>query len=103
VIVDRNRGEFRFVSGKPFSSRYRNRLQLERDFKVDRVVFTPYVNAEAFYDTRYDAWVQFRYEIGTQLPIGPHFAIDTYYLRQKSNRSQPERVNGLGLTLGVYF
>jgi hypothetical protein len=32
IISDRNRGEMRFISGRPFSTRYRNQLQLERDF-----------------------------------------------------------------------
>ena len=33
VISDRNRGEFRFIQGQPFSTRYRNRLRLERDIQ----------------------------------------------------------------------
>jgi hypothetical protein len=36
VISDRNRREFRFIQGKPFSSRYRNRLRLEYDFEEGR-------------------------------------------------------------------
>jgi len=30
--VERNRGEMRFINNKGFSTRYRNRLQVERDF-----------------------------------------------------------------------
>ena len=31
VLKDRNRGDFRFVQGRPFSARYRNRLWVEHD------------------------------------------------------------------------
>ena len=103
VLSDRNRGDFRFVRGQPFSTRYRNRLQIERDFRAERVVFTPYLNAEAFYDTRYGAWSRFRYEFGTQVPVGPHFVLDTYFARQRSKQSQPPHGNALGLTLSAYF
>jgi hypothetical protein len=41
IITDRNRGEMRFISGKPFSTRYRNQVQLERDFALGHVVYTP--------------------------------------------------------------
>ena len=54
VVSDRNRGEFRFVKGQTFSTRYRNRLQLERDIKYGTFVFTPYVYDEIFYD--YPVW-----------------------------------------------
>ena len=56
VIADRNRGEFRFFKGKPFYTRYRNRLRLERDVRFGRFTCTPYGYGEVFYDTRYDLW-----------------------------------------------
>ena len=42
VVVDRNRGDFRFVKGQPFSMRYRNRLRVERDFAVAGLVLNLY-------------------------------------------------------------
>ena len=48
VVSDRNRGEFRFIKGQPFSTRYANRLQLERDISYHSFSFTPYVYDEIF-------------------------------------------------------
>jgi hypothetical protein len=103
IISDRNRGEMRFISGRPFSTRYRNQLQLERDFALGHVVYTPYISGEVFYDTRYDAWTQNRYSAGVQVPAGAHVVLDTYFLRQNHSRSTPALVNVFGLRLRFYF
>lgn len=103
IISDRNRGEMRFISGKPFSTRYRNQLQTERDFALGHVVYTPYISGEAFYDTRYGAWSQNRYSAGLQVPAGAHVVLDMYFLRENHSRSTPAHVNVLGLRLRFYF
>jgi hypothetical protein len=103
VVSDRNRGEFRFIRGQPFSSRYRNRLQIERDFSIGKFVHTPYANAEVFYDTRYDAWVRTRYELGVQIPVVQHVVLATYYQRQHDTRSEPPHTNVWGLDIRLYF
>ena len=102
VVSDRSRGEMRFVSGKRFSTRYRNRLQLERDFAVGRLVYTPYINGQLFYDTRYDAWNRNRYSAGVQVPAGAHMVFETYILRQNQSRSNPPHANAFGLRLRFY-
>jgi Protein of unknown function (DUF2490) len=103
VISDRNRGEFRFNQGRPFSSRYRNRLRLEYDFQEGRLEFTPYADCEVFYDTRFDHWTTRRYESGVQFPINSHFMIEPYYLRQDSGYSSPRHINAFGFKLNLYF
>jgi hypothetical protein len=103
VLTNRNRGEMRFISGQPFSTRYRNRLQLERDFKAGSLVVTPYIDAELFYDTRYDAWNRVRYRAGVQIPAGDSVVLETYYLRQHDTRSSSPHINGLGFTVSLYF
>jgi hypothetical protein len=103
VISDRNRGEMRFISGRPFATRYRNELQMERDFAIGHVVLTPYISGEGFYDTRYDAWTQNRYSAGVQVPAGAHVVLDTYFLRQNQSRSTAAHVNVFGLRLRFYF
>jgi hypothetical protein len=103
VVSDRNRGEFRFIRGQSFSSRYRNRLQIERDFSIRKFQYTPYVNAEAFYDTRYDAWIRTRYSLGVQIPVVDHVVLATYYQRQHDTRSVPPHTNLLGLQIKLYF
>jgi hypothetical protein len=103
VVADRNRGEFRFIKGQTFSTRYRNRLWLERDFKYGSFVLTPYVYDEIFYDTRYGQWTPNRYAFGVELPVGQHVVLEPYYLRQNGNRSDPPHVNVLGFKLNLYF
>jgi hypothetical protein len=103
VISDRNRGEFRFIKGQSFSTRYRNRLWLERDLKFGSFVCTPYVYDEIFYDIRYDQWTPNRYAVGVQLPVGKHVVLEPYYLRQQANRSDPPYANVFGFKVNVYF
>lgn len=103
LVSDRSRGEFRFIHGQPFSCRYRNRLQLERDLAIGKFVYTPYVNAELFYDTRYDAWGQKRYSVGVQVPAGGRLVIDTYYLGRVESQPTSSRANVLGLKFQFYF
>jgi hypothetical protein len=103
VITDRNRGDFRFVKGQPFSARYRNRLRVERDLKVGWFAVTPYVYDEIFYDTRYDAWSTNRIGTGAQFPAGPHVVVEPYVFYQVNSHSSPRRTETLGLTLSFYF
>jgi Protein of unknown function (DUF2490) len=103
ILSDRNRGEFRFISEMPLATRYRNKLQLERDFRMGRFVYTPYLNTELFYDTRYDAWVRNRYSAGVQVPVAGYVVFQPYYLRQNQSRSSPAHMNAFGLELDFYF
>ena len=88
ILFDRSRGEMRFIRGQPFSTRYRNKLQAERDdFAIGHLAYTPYLDGEVFYDTRYGARSQNRYSAGVQIPAGSHVVLDTYFLRKNQNRS----------------
>jgi hypothetical protein len=103
VAVDRNRGEFRFIEGKPFSTRYRNRLRFERDFQHGWLNATPYIYDEIFYDTRYSLWTPNRFGFGTEFPIGHHVVVDPYYFRQHGSRSNPPLLNVFGLRLNLFL
>jgi hypothetical protein len=102
VISDRNRGEFRFIKGQSFSTRYRNRLRLERDFKHGWLDCTPYVYDEIFFDTRYDRWTPNRYAFGLEFPIGTQVVLEPYYLRQNSRSNSPD-LNVFGFKLNLYL
>lgn len=103
VVSDRNRGDFRFIKGQGFSTRYRNRLRLQRDIKIGAFGFTPYVYDEIFYDTRYGQWTPNRYAVGFEFPAGTHVVLEPYYLRQDGNRAEPPHINAFGFTLNLYF
>ncbi|HWB86007.1 MAG TPA: DUF2490 domain-containing protein [Bryobacteraceae bacterium] len=103
LLSDRNRGEFRFVKAKPFSTRYRNRLRMEHDFKIGGIVCIPYGSGEVFFNTSNNRWTPFRYQAGVQIPTGPRVVFDLYYARQHDTSGTPARINALGLTLNLYF
>lgn len=96
LLSDRSRGEGRWINGD-YSFRYRNRLRLERDFKIRSLRFTPYVTGELFYDTRYRLWNRNEYSFGSEAPIGRHAIIEFYFMRQNASRSSTPHVNGFGL------
>jgi Protein of unknown function (DUF2490) len=103
VIVDRNRGEFRFVENRPFSERYRNRLWMERDLKSKGLGFTPFVYDELFYDARYGAWTTNRLATGVQLFIGKHMMWQPYVFREHHTRSLPRYTDAVALDLSLFF
>ena len=103
AISDRNRGEFRGIAGQPFSTRYRNRLRLERDLARGWLNCTPYIYDEIFYDLRYNRWTPNQYALGVEFPAGPHLILEPYYLRQNRSRSNPPHINAFGFKLGFYF
>ena len=114
LLSDRNREDLRWVNGE-FSARYRNRVTLEREFKVLNRAVTPYGSAEVFYDSRFDTWNRNRLVVGTQIAlkrgvplislIHPErqLVLDVYLSRQNDSRSQPARVRGLGMAFIIYF
>jgi hypothetical protein len=103
VLSDRNRGEFRFIRGEPFSTRYRNQIGLERELTIGSIAMTPYVYDEYNYDTRYSAWARVRYTAGLQLPVGQHVTLEPYVAWQINKRSSQRHDAILGFRLDLYF
>ena len=99
--VGRVRWDLRDVNGE-HSNRYRLRLQIERVLKAEGRALIPFVNAEAFYDTRYDAWTRERYQLGVEIELNAKCRLEPSYYRQNDDRSEPARINALGLVL-KYF
>jgi hypothetical protein len=114
LLSDRNREDLRWVNGQ-FSARYRNRVTVEREFKVLGRQLTPYSSAEVYYDTRFDTWNRNRLTIGVQIPfkkgfplislVDPkrQFVLDLYFTRQNDSRSQPSRIKAFGAAFNIYF
>ncbi len=102
LMRDTNRIEFRWVNGV-YSTRYRNKLAVERDFLARGFRFTPYASAEAFYDVTKGSWNEEYYAGGVQWPYKRLLMLDTYYLLQKCPTCKPANVNVAGVTLNFYF
>ncbi len=102
VVSDRTRTEWRDLSGVT-SSRYRNRVQLERVFNLREYKITPYSWVELYYDTRYRDWIRTQYAFGARLPLQSHLTLDSYYLKQNDARSKPGYLHVMGMTLRLDF
>ena len=114
LVSDRNREEIRIVNGET-STRYRNRLTLEREFHIGRFAPVPYGSAEVFYDSRFDTWNRNRLNVGVQIPLKRGFPLvrlvdpkrqvilDLYFSRQNDSRSSPTHVQAVGIAANIYF
>ena len=115
VVSDRNRQDFRFVRGE-YSFRYRNRLTLEREVGRGEYRFTPYLQGEVYFDSRFLAWSRHRYGGGFVFPLSKvgrpassdrsfrdHVSLDLYVMRQSDSQPSPSRVNALGASLILSF
>lgn len=114
LLTDRNRQDFRVVNGN-FSFRYRNRLRLEREFRVFGRSLTPYGSVEVYYDTRFDVWNRNRLTAGAEFQLKRGFPLlrelsprkqvilDLYYTKQNDSRSQPNHIHAVGASLALHF
>jgi len=93
-----SRGELRWLDGA-FSWRVRERLQIQRRFEIATYRFTPYASAEAYYDSRYDAFSRTRLSFGAIFPVDEHLSVDVYGSRQMDNRPTSKTVDALGLRI----
>jgi Protein of unknown function (DUF2490) len=104
LLSDRNRVDFRFVSDKPYSWRYRNRLSLERNFSIRKYKFTPYVRGEFFYDSRFDKIAKNAFTVGSVFPLSERTEFEAYFQDQRDSATVPNyHTRGVGVVLGLYF
>jgi uncharacterized protein DUF2490 len=101
LLEDRNRVEFRWVNDV-YSTRYRNRVTLERDSCIRGFRFTPYGSAEVFYDIEKGTWNREQYAGGLRIPYRRLLQIDVYYLRQNCPTCNPAHLNVAGLTFDFF-
>jgi hypothetical protein len=102
LVQDRNRVEFRWINGE-YSVRYRNKLTVQHNLKVKKVLFTPYASGELFYSGQFNSWNENRYSFGVQVPYKRSLMVDFYYLRQNCTTCSQNPVNVWGLTLNLYL
>jgi len=122
IVSDRNRQDFRFISGEDFSFRYRNRVTFEREFHLPKWVpklltrrsITPYVTGEISYDTRFSAWNRNRMALGFQQSLRRtllrkmglprrQIILDVYFMKQNDSHAQTQHLRALGLALNYFF
>jgi uncharacterized protein DUF2490 len=101
LVQDRNLLEFRWKSGT-YDFRYRNKLTIDRPFKIQQLSFIPYASGELFWDRNHHSWNENQYAFGVQWPYKKSFRLDTYYLRQNCTTCSLNPVNVFGLTLNFF-
>ena len=102
LFTDRSRFEFRWLE-TGYDFRYRNKLAIQRSFKVEKFRFTPYASGEVYWARNLHAFNENQYAFGVQLPFKRWLMLDTYYQRQNCNTCSKEKVNIFGLTLNLFF
>ena len=89
---------------KPANSwRYRNRLQIERTFKPNKLEFRLFASDEIYYDFLAKSWLRNRFIVGAGKPISKQLSLDVYYLRQNDGRSRPGDIHVIGTGLRIRF
>ena len=103
LLADRNRADLDWQSGT-FDWRYRNRLSLERSFRISSYRLRAYVRDEEFYESRYRKWSTTALYAGSTLPIGKRLDLGPYYCHQNNTGKSPnQQLNQLGLIVNLYF
>ena len=100
-LFSRLRYEHRDIEGAQ-SWRFRVRLGMEKESAWGGHDVVPYVHAEAFYDSRFDAWSRERYEAGAEIKLNKNWRIEPYLARQRDDRPSPARLDTLGVNI-KYF
>jgi hypothetical protein len=104
LLSSRLRTDLRWLGDDPeFSTRWRYRLMAEKEVAVGRSSCVPYVNIEAYYDSRYETVNRVRLIGGTSASWSPHWALEGNWTYQHDTRSSVTNLNALNLILHVYF
>lgn len=100
-LVHRARLDLRDIQGE-WSTRFRYRLGVEREFNVGGVVLVPYAQAEIFHDSRYDVWNRQLYQVGVEVELNKQWRIETYVARQNDSQSASSNLDRIGIVLKHY-
>jgi hypothetical protein len=93
TLADRNWFERRWREPQVDAWRYRNRLQIEHPFTIDKQKFTWFVSDEVFYDWSLHVWPRNRATGGVSHAFNKHFTLDLNYTRQNDGRTRPGDLN----------
>jgi hypothetical protein len=103
ILVEvRTRADLRWLEDG-YSTRYRVRIEVNRDFTVLDHVITPYVEAEDFYDTRYDGWARQLYQVGAEIGVARHFRVEPSVARQVDHLPSSSVLSVFALVARWYF
>jgi hypothetical protein len=103
LLSDKNRADLDWQSGK-FTWHYRNRVTVERPFKIRSYTLSPYVSAEFWYTSQYEKWSTTSIFAGCLFPLNKHVDFVAYYEHQNNTGKKPnEQLNQFGPVLKIWF
>jgi hypothetical protein len=100
-LANRSRVEGRDIGGET-SSRFRDRLTLERETRIGGAVTVPYLQAEAYYDSRFDDWSRWKVDTGIEIALAARWRIEPYLSWQEDSEPRSDRLEALGVTLKFF-
>jgi len=105
LLTDRNRVDIRYLDKtNKVTYRYRNRIMLEKPFRVGKSDWTGFASVEFYYDSSFNDWIRTRLIGGVSIPVSTWGALDVFYgyhLETQPNLEDAEAV-GLAFSLFVY-
>jgi hypothetical protein len=93
TVANRSWFERRWRTPQVEAWRYRNRVQLEHPFQINKKKFTWFVSAEVFYDWSFHVWARNRLSGGVSHPFNKHLTLELYYTRQNDSHTRPGDLN----------
>ena len=90
LLADRNRLDVRSIAAE-LAWRYRNRISAERPLSIRSYHFTPYLRAEAYYDSNFHKWSRTAETAGCIFPFGKRYELEPYYEHQNETGTAPNR------------
>lgn len=104
LFSQRARFENRWLGGDPaFSYRFRYRAQFEREFLKGKTSVIPYVNAEPFWDSRYDTFNRVRVMGGSMVSWKQRFALEGNITYQYDSKSSSVNTLAFNAILHLFF
>jgi hypothetical protein len=104
LLSHRLRTDLRWL-GQDYESsiRYRYRVQLEREYVAGPASLVPYVNGEAYYDSRYETVNRYRLIAGTSVAWSPRTAVETNVTYQYDSKSSTKEIFAANVILHVFI
>ena len=101
VVESRVRADLRWIDGD-YSTRYRVRVEVNREFTVADRAVVPYFNVECFYDTRYGGWARTLIQAGPEVTVSRHWRFELYLAHQADRLPKASSLNAGGVVVKWY-
>jgi hypothetical protein len=104
LIQNRLRLEFRFLGNGTHDYFFRDRVRVEKTFKIKKFRFAPYAYVEPIWTYNANAWSRNLLSAGTEIGIIRKRArLDVYFLRKNCDTCSFADVNAIGVNLNLFF